>query len=277
MKQTTIKIYILFALPIICLFVGCGPSREELAKTKFQRAQHFVDNKQFNDAKLTIDTINEDFTDQIEYTTRANDLLRSITIEEQKNNLQFLDSLLAEKEAELKPLLKNFRESSDYGPKKLLIHKRQKPENSYSRVYLRAHLDLEGEFYISSRYTGAAHIKHNQIKVYFSGNHALSEKVEFDGFQNRHFEDGENIWEVVNYKDGKDNGVIDFIASNWDKSLKVQFIGKKYYYIVMEKFDKEAIRDGYEISFVLKEIKQIKDEQTKVKKELSKLSDKNSL
>nr|WP_321405448.1 hypothetical protein [uncultured Carboxylicivirga sp.] len=263
-------------LPIILLFsvlfIACGPNRQELAKAKFDKAQELFQNKQFNDAKLMIDTINDDFADQIEFTTRANDLLRKITIDEQKNNLLFLDSLLVEKEHELEPLLKNFTESSDYGAKKILIHKRQKPENSYNRVYIRAHLDWDGNFYISSHYTGTTHINHNQIKVYFSGNHALSEQVEEDGFQNRHFEDGENVWEVVNYKDGKDNGVIDFIASNSDQSLKVQFIGKKYYYIVMEKFDKEAIRDGYEISFVLKEVKRIKDEREKVKKELSRLT-----
>lgn len=276
MKSSRVRIYPVIIILIIVFVSSCGPTREELAKNKFENALKEFNNKQFNDAKLIIDTINEDYSDQIEFTTRANDLLRTIVIDEQKNNLRFLDSLLAEKEAELQPLLKNFRESSDYGAKKILIHKRQKPENSYSRVYLRAHLNWEGDFYISSRYTGQSHINHNQIKVYFSGNHALSEKVEFDEFQNRHFEDGENIWEVVNYKDGKDNGVIDFIASNWNKSLKVQFIGKKYYYIVMEKFDKEAIRDGYEISFVLKEIKRIKDEQSKVKKELSKLSAKAS-
>lgn len=260
------------ALIVIILLSSCGPKREEIAKQKFNEAQELFHNKQFNDAKLIIDTITDEYADQIEFVTRAKDLLRTITIDEQENNLQFLDSLLTEKENELKPLLKNFRESTDYGPKKILIHRRQKPENSYGRVYLRAHLDWDGEFYISSHYTGTSHINHNQIKVYFDGNHALSEKVEQDGFQNRHFEDGENVWEVVNYKDGKDNGVIDFIASNWDKSLKVQFIGKKYYYIVMEKFDKEAIRDGYEISFVLKEIKRINDEREKVKKELSKLT-----
>ncbi len=266
------KTQITIALILLAIFTACGPKREDLARSKFEKAHELFKNQQFNDAKLTIDTINEYFSDQIEYTTRAKDLLRTITINEQKNNLRFLDSLLAIKEGELKPLLKNFNESAEYGPRKVLIHKRQKPENSYNRVYLRAHLNLEGDFYISSHYTGPSHINHNQIKVYFSKNHALSEKVEQDGFQNRQFEDGENVWEVVNYKDGKDNGVIDFIASNWNKSLKVQFIGKKYYYIVMEQFDKEAIRDGYEISFVLKEIKRIKEEKEKVQKELTKLN-----
>ena len=256
---------------LLLLVASCGPSREELAKDKYVVAESLFNAKQFNDAKLIIDSIADLFPDQIEYVTRAKDLLRAITIREQEENLVFLDSVLQVKEKELVPLMKSFRESDEYGHQKILIHKRQKPENSYHRIYLRAHLDTKGEFYISSRYTGLEWIHHNQIKVYNSGNKVLSETVPKDGFQNRRFEDGENKWEVVNYKNGKDNGVIDFIASNWEQSLKVQFIGKKHYYILMEKFDKEAIRDGYEISFVLKDIARIKEEKGKVEKELARL------
>lgn len=254
------------------LLISCGAKEEELAKERFNKAEKLFENKLFNDAKLEIDSIEELYPGQVEFITRGKELLRKIVIEEQQQNLVFLDSMLAGKEKELEPLMKNFIESSDYGAKKILIHKRQKPENSYGRTYLRAHLDLEGNFFISSRYTGTERIHHDQIKVYFSGNNALSEVVKEDGFNNRHFEDGENQWEVINFKDGTDNGIIEFIANNANQSLKVQFRGKKYYYIVMEKFDKEAIRDGYEISFVLKEIKRIEKEIDKVNAELKRLN-----
>ncbi|TAJ15331.1 hypothetical protein DMA11_01460 [Marinilabiliaceae bacterium JC017] len=264
--------YYIFLLPLFLLSVfGCGPSEEQLAKETFERANKLFNEKQFNDAKLILDSIIDLYPSQIEYKTRSQDLLRTIKISEQEENIIFLDSLLKEKEAELKPLMKNFIVSSEYGSKKKLIHKRQKPENSYHRVYLRVHLDLDGNFYISSRFTGTKRIHHNQIKVYVGSKHALSEKVPEDGFNNRSFDDGENQWEVVKYKEGKDNGVIDFISDNWNKSLKVQFIGKKYYYIIMEKFDKEAIRDANEISYILKEKKKIKEQIKNVKAELGRL------
>ena len=120
------------------------------------------------------------------------------------------------------------RESEEYGAKTLLIHKRQRPENSFNRSYISAQLNTEGEFFISSRYVGEEHIYHKQIKVYDKESKILSEEIEKDDFQNRHFDDGEFKWEVVQYKDGKDNGVVDFIASNVDKPLKVEFIGKKH-------------------------------------------------
>ncbi len=253
------------------LFSSCGPTPEQVASDAFARAQKLYEAKQFNDTKLLLDSIIENLPGQIEFVTLSEDLLRKIKTAEQEQNLLFLDSLLQAKEEELKPLMKNFRKSDEYGAKEILIHKRQKPENSYNRTFIRAHLDVDGNFYISSRHTGDYRLHHNQIKVYYNEKSATTEKVEEDGFLNRNFEDNGTNWEIANYKDGKDNGVIDFIAANCNKSLKVQFIGKKYYYIVMEKFDKEAIRDANEISFVLKEITRIKQEIKNVKYQLSRL------
>jgi hypothetical protein len=260
---------ILFALTVT--IASCGPSQEELASKAFSKAEDLYRSKKFNDTKLLLDSIIESFPGQTEFVTRSKDLLRKIRISEQEQNLVFLDSLLQAKEKELEPMMKNFIKSDEYGGKTILIHKRQKPENSYSRTFIRAHLDIDGNFYISSRYTGGHWIYHDQVKVYNKDQSALTEKIPEDGFLNRRFEDGGTKWEIVSYKNGKDNGVIDFIAANWDKPLKVQYRGKKYYYIVMEKFDKEAIRDANEISYVLKEIKRIKEEMKNVRQQLSQL------
>ena len=251
--------------------VACGPSPEQIAKEKFEKANSLFDQEKYNDAKVVLDSIIENFPGEIEFVTRAEDLLRTIKIGEQERNLAFFDSALVAKQAELEVLMKNFIVSDDYGKKQILIHKRQKPQNSYSRTYLRAHLDMEGNFYISSRYAGDHYIYHKKIKVYNKGQSVTSAEVAEDGFDNRKFEDQGTYWEVVNYKDGADNGIIDFIAQNVDKPLKVQFVGKKHHYILMEKYDKEAISDGYEISFVLKDMAKIKKEIENVKKELKRL------
>ncbi|MCW3806570.1 hypothetical protein [Plebeiibacterium marinum] len=261
---------VVIALSIV-LLSGCGPTSEEIAREKFDRASGLYDQGHFNDAMLILDSITIDFPSEIEFVARAEDLIRKIKISEQERSLSFLDSALVKKEKELEVLMKNFRVSKEYGEKEILIHKRQKPQNSFNRTYLRAHLDMDGNFYISSRYSGDHYINHSKIKVYHKDQSVVSEEIPYDEFDNRHFEDGGTYWEVVNYKDNADNGIIDFIAQNVDKPLKVQYIGKKYYYIVMEKFDKEAISDGYEISFVLKEISKIKKEIKIAKTQLSRL------
>ncbi len=262
-----------FSLIVLFLFLfsACGPKPEDIAKEKFNRASNLFETKNFNEAMLVLDSIINDFEGEIEYVTRAEDLIRKIKIGEQERNLEYLDSILVIKESELKVLMKNFIVTNEYGNKEILIHKRQKPQNSYGRTYLRAHLNMDGDFYISSRYSGDSYIYHNQIKVYHKDQSVLSEAIEFDGFENRRFEDGGTYWEVVNYKNNADNGIVDFISQNTNLPLKVCFMGKRNYYVVMEKFDKEAIRDAYEISFVLREIKDIKGKIENSKKQLNSL------
>jgi hypothetical protein len=264
----------IISLLIILVISSCGPSRREQADNKLEEAALLKDSGRFNLAKLKLDTIIHQYGDLTESVAEARHLLDNITYLEQQRSLAYLDSLILLKEKELNPLLKNFIKSDEYGSQTILIHRRQRPENSYGRTFIRAHLDTSGEFYISSRYHGTEWIRHNQIKVYNAGESVTSEVISEDGFNNRCFEDGGDKWEIVNYMKGADNGIIDFIASNVDKPLKVQFIGKKYYYIVMEQYDKEAIRDGYETSFVLKELSGLRKNRENIKKELQRLSDK---
>ncbi|HBG86800.1 MAG TPA: hypothetical protein DEG09_05245 [Marinilabiliaceae bacterium] len=255
----------------VLLLASCSASRQEEAAARLIEAVSLRDSGNFNLAKLKLDTLIRDFKDVSEEYEKAKLLLLEISRDEQMRNLNFLDSALIAQEALLEPLMKNFILSDEYGAAKLLIHKRQKPENSYNRTFLRAHLNQEGDFYISSRYHGTRWINHQQIKVYYDDQSVLSEIVPEDGLNNRRFEDGEYKWEFVNYKDGKDNGIVDFIASNADKPLRVQLIGKSHEYIIMEQFDREAIRDAYEISFIQKEINRIRDEKKRIETSLNRL------
>lgn len=265
-----VSLRIVFFL-LFVVVVGCSPSRQQQAQEKLDEILLLRDAGSFNLAKLKIDTLLKSFSDQIEQVNAAGSVMIEITILEQERNLVFLDSMLQVQEALLEPMMKNFIVSDEYGAEKILIHRRQRPENSYNRTFLRTHLNEAGVFYISSRYHGSEWIYHHQIKVYNQDQSVFSEVVPEDGFDNRRFDDQGAKWEIVNYKDGKDNGIIDYIASHWKDPLKVQFIGKRQAYIVLETFDKEAIRDGYEISFVLKEIEKIKDERGKVNQTLRKL------
>jgi len=258
-------------LVLIFTTLSCGPKPEQIAKEKFTRASNLFEEKKFNEAKLILDSIIIDYPKEIEFVTRSEDLVRKIEIGEQERNLLFLDSILKVKQEALNGLMKNFIVSEEYGEKQVLIHKRQQPQNSYGRSYLRAHLNMDGEFYISSNYVGSNYIKHDQIKVYHNNQVVLSEKIVYDDLNNRRFEDGGTYWEIVKYKNNADNGIIDFIAQNVNLPLKVEYIGSSRYYIVMEKFDKEAIRDGYEISFVLKEVAKLKTDIKNTKLHLDRL------
>lgn len=270
-KQTTMTMIRKAHIILFAFLIGCGPSRQEQARERLEEVLVLKESGNFNLAKLKLDTLIKAFSDQTEQVGVARQVLKEISILEQERNLVFLDSMLKVQEEILEPMMKNFIASDEYGPQKILIHKRQRPENSFNRTFLRAHLNEAGDFFISSRYYGSQWIYHQQIKVYNQDQSVFSEIVPEDGFDNRRFDDQGEKWEIVQFKDGKDNGIIDYIATHWKDPLKVQLIGKRHVYIVMELFDKEAIRDGYEISFVLKEVHRIKEEKKKVNQMLRQL------
>ncbi|MFW6389345.1 MAG: hypothetical protein ACOCZI_01795 [Marinilabiliaceae bacterium] len=251
--------------------MSCGPSPEEQAGERLDEAMKLRDSGQLNMARMKLDTVIEQYGDLTEQVADAKRLLNGINLIEQKRSLEYLDSMITEKEAELEPLLDNFITSDEYGSETIYIHRRQRPENSYHRTFIRAHLDASGDFYISSRYHGKNWLRHNQIRVYNAGKSVKSEEISEDSFNNRRFEDGKDKFEIVRYKEGADNGIVDFIASNVEKSLKVEYIGDKHYFIVMEQFDKEAIRDAYETSFVLQELDGLKKEKRSVEEQIRKL------
>ena len=264
--------FVPFVIVTITLILSVGCDQNNQAGKIYKEAEKLFSEKEYNKAKLLIDSILTTHPKNIEFTTRSKELLRIITRAEQENSLTFLDSLLKTKELELKPLMENFEENLEVGEIPVLVHKRQKIENSFSRSYLMAYLNKAGEFYLSSRYVGKQRIHHNRIKVYHQSLSAESETIEEDGVLNRSFDDGEWHWEIINFKGNRDNGIADFISSHYDKPLKIEYIGKTRHYIVMEPYDKEAIRDAYEISFLLRETEKIKEQIENVKRTLNQMN-----
>lgn len=257
----------------VIMMTACGPNKQELAQALLSDAQVAMDDEDYNAARLKVDTINLLYPNQIEEVAAGKKMMSRIALTEQKQSLVYYDTLLVKRQDDFERLKKNFvyKPGKFEGYEGTYIHKRQKISNSHDRSYLRAYLDEKGEFYISSRYHGKGPIHHNSIKVYDSGLFAESEKISETSFDNRSFDDGEDYWETVNYRNGTDNGVVSFIVNNYDKTLKVQYKGKKHHYIVMESFDKEAIRDAYNLSLIIKEIAELEKSKAEAVKQVKAL------
>lgn len=254
---------LLFAFILLALFLhsGCRNRQIKQSKNQYEQAMTLFKAKEFNGAKIILDSVIEHSDKKHEIYLKAERLLEQIKISEQKQNLVFLDSLMFEKESQIKTLKRFFVADSIEGLATRLVHFRQKEQNSFNRSFIKPNLDENGTFFLSSQYCGVSSVEHTQIKVYFDGNAVLSEKIDYDDNLNRRYGDAAYKWEIIQFKDGRDNGIVDFIVQNFDKPLKVQFIGKTSLFIVMESYDKEAIRDSYEMSFLIREIARIKREK----------------
>ena len=131
-------------------------------------------------------------------------------------------------------------------------HKRQTFKRAWDRSYIQVHLDERGEIYLSSNYHGEKWLNHTGLRVYDNGEDAKTATIPLDDVNNHRSDFLESKWEKVSYRNGKDNGVIDFIAKNVNRRLKAVFLGDRYYYIILETYDKEAVRDALALSKAIK-------------------------
>ncbi len=262
----------LIILVATLVLVACNQQKtpKQLAQKKLETAKVLLQQEKFSEAKLHIDSISMLYPNEVYEINEGKLLLNEVELKEQFKSRTFLDSTLNVRNAQLEKLKKDFvlKPGGIQANSGRYVHKRQQVSNSYDRTFVKAYLDESGTFYISSKYAGKSFINHNQIKVYDEGLFAETEVVPVDGIENRRYSDDGMCWETVHYRHDTDNEVAQFIVNNFNQRLKVMFKGGKPYYIVMEKYDKEAIRDAYLMSMLMKETqelsKQLKDTQKRI-------------
>ena len=71
-----------------------------------------------------------------------------------------------------------------------------------------------------------------------------------------------------NLQKRKDNGVIEFIANNTNRNLKAVFLGKGQNYIILEEFDKTAVKDALALSQAIKSKSELEKEIQVLQKKL---------
>lgn len=261
MKISVQYITIFFAL----FLVACGPSDEEKAKVKLDFAKNLLLK---NDTLLAIkhlDSIPALYPEAVYSANAAKNLLKDIRFELlQKKEAEF-DSL----QLDIADLEKMFvKEKTEFDRYTQYIYKRQTFKRAWDRSYIQVHLDERGELYISSNYHGENWLNHVGLRVYDSGDDAKTDTIPIGSADNHRSDFMEAKWEKVSYRNGKDNGVIEFIANNVDRNLKAVFLGKEYYYIILETYDKEAVREALALSMAFKKSKSIQTEIKSLKKKL---------
>jgi hypothetical protein len=175
-----------------------------------------------------------------------------------KSEINF--SLLQRKETELDTVrakiteLENLfdKEKTEFDRYTQYIHKRQSVQSSLNRSFIQVHLDERGDLYLSSNYCGKGSINHTGLRVYDGDIGAKTDSIPLGDESNHHSDFMEYKWEKVSYRNGKDNGVIEFIANHADRKLKAVFLGKGQYYIILEDFDKKAVKDALALSKAIK-------------------------
>ncbi|HPR62289.1 MAG TPA: hypothetical protein PLF35_15140 [Prolixibacteraceae bacterium] len=241
--------FCIFLVFIVLLLWSCGPSQRELAVQKINTAKNVLATGDTLAALAIIDSVKILFP-EAKVQIGVADNIRKVTlqqmIDQRKLQLIKLDSVIFELE-------KNFvKEKTEFDMYWQYNHKQQTLNRSWDRSFLQVHLDERGVMYLSSNYMGKEWLNHTGIRVYDGQLQAKSERVPVGDALNHRSDFMDYKWERVSYMDGKADSVIHFIANNSNLNLKCVFLGARYYYILLEKFDVEAVVDALKLSEAIK-------------------------
>ncbi len=258
-----------FLLGILMIFSSCTSETQKQAEKRLDQARTMYEGKEYEQSLRVLDSIQSWFPEEYSVLAEALKLQKTVALEYHGSFIKQASQLLAETEPQVELLAKNFYFTKGNSSRPgIYEHKRQTVRNSWSRSFLKVNITEDGDFWISSKYYGKEWLDHFCIKVYDNNLQVFSDTIPLNHPDNRKLQDGDDKWETIDYRNGTDGGVVGFIIENLDRNLKVRFTGKKHYYIVMEKFDKEAVRDGYELAQVLSELNDLRQKIARHRKEL---------
>lgn len=257
----------LLMLFIALFFMACSPSDEDRANVKLKQAQTLLAKQDTSAALNQLDSISKLYPEAIYSVNAAKNLITEISF-----------SLLQRKESELDTAIvriaeleKSFvKEKTEFDRYSQYTHKRQTFKRAWDRSYIQIHLDERGELYLSSNYHGENWLEHTGLRVYDGDDDAKTLKIPVGDPSNHRSDFMEAKWEKVSYRNGKDNGVVEFIANNTERNLKAVFLGKEYYYIILETYDKEAVKDALALSKAIKQKKALEAEIKSLQKKSQK-------
>lgn len=250
---------------LVALLASCGDNYKKRAAAKLELAASYCEKGDSATAVQLLDSIPVLFPEAFKVVEQARELTKKINAEILFRKQDQLDKVAAR----LTELEKSFDpEKTDYDQFTQYIPKQQNAERRWDQSYLQIHLDERGNLYISSNYYGKEWLDHVAIRVYDGVFQAKTDTVPLGDINNYHGDFMDMHWEKVSYKNGKDNGVIQFIADNTDRNLKAVFLGKRMYYIVLEKSDKQAIKDALALSVALKQKAELEKEINRLQQKI---------
>ena len=247
------------ALLALVALTGCGDGGEKEAQIRLQKAETALQQENFSEAKLQIDSIKVLYPKAFEARKQGIKLMQQVDLKEQGKTLVYLDSMMQVKQAQLDSIKANFILEKDTAYQEIgnWFYPTQVVEKNVGRSFLRAQVNELGEMSLTSIYCAGGKLNHTSVKVSVGDTFAETPMTK-DSYTTRDL--GRTI-EKADYKVGEDGGVAGFIVANQDKNIQLTFIGDKTYRTAMQKNDRKAITELTELARILSGMEEIRKQQ----------------
>ena len=254
MKKTT-----LLALMAVVILTACGDGGEKQAQIRLQKAEAALQQENFSEAKLQIDSIKILYPKAFEARKQGIKLMQQVDLKEQRKTLVYLDSMMSVKQSQLDSIKGRFVLEKDTADQEIgnYFYPTQVVEKSLGRSFLRGQVNELGEMSLTSIYCAGGALHHTAVKVSVGDTFAETPASK-DSYETT---DLGRVIEKADYKIGEDGGVTNFIVANQDKNIQLQFIGDKTYRTAMQKNDRIAIVELTGLARILSAMEEIRKQQ----------------
>ena len=254
MKKTGLS-----ALLALVICTGCSDGGEKEAQKRLQKAEVALQQENFSEAKLQIDSIKVLYPKAFEARKQGIKLMQQVDLKEQGKTLVYLDSMMQVKQAQLDSIKGNFVFEKDTAYQDIgnWLYPTQVVEKNVGRSFLRGQVNELGEMSLTSIYCAGGQLNHTSVKVSVGDTFAETPMTN-DSYTTTDL--GRTI-EKADYKVGNDGGVTGFIVANADKNIQLTFIGDKTYRTAIQKNDRKAIVELTELARILYGMEEIRKQQ----------------
>lgn len=249
-----------FFIPLILfVFVACQPTDQERATTLYSEAHTLVDNGQWRQARIVLDSLHNTYPKQVAQRRLAKALEDSITYLEAQRTLAYVDTLLPPLMEQADKLIKRFKyekneKYEDYGR---YVHRLLSTGSNTSRNFLQAYVRDDRQTVVKSYYYGPTAMHQQSVTLQSEG-----ESVIFQG-HNHHFEDGAHH-EIMTLDNDIALSLLNFVSTHHNARIRVEGKGDKvsrnWVYYLNEK-EREALSDTYQLGFLMKDINRLEQMQ----------------
>ena len=249
----------LSALLALAVLTGCGDGGEKEAQMRLQKAEAALQQENFSEAKLQIDSIKVLYPKAFEARKQGIKLMQQVDLKEQRKTLVYLDSMMQIKQLQLDSIKGNFVLEKDTAYQEIgnWFYPTQVVEKNTGRTFLRGQVNELGEMSLTSIYCAGGNLNHTSVKVSVGDTFAETPTTK-DSYTTTDL--GRTI-EKADYKLGEDGGVVGFIVANQDKNIQLTFIGDKTYKTAMQKNDRKAIAELTDLARILSGMEEIRKQQ----------------
>lgn len=253
--------------------IACQPSEKKIAEQIICNAKTLVDNGQWRQARIVLDSLHNNYPKQVAQRRIAKAIEDSITYLEAQKTLEYVDTILPPLLAQADKLIKRFKyekntKYEDYGK---YVHRLLNTGSNTSRNFIQAYVNDNRQTIVKSYYYGTYQVNQQQLILKANG-----EETAFSG-RNHHFQDGAHH-EIMTLNEDNALALLNFISTHHNSKIRIEGKGDKptrnWVYYLNEK-EKEALSDTYQLGWLMKDINRLEQMQRVANAQINRYLQKN--